>query len=305
MRERFLTVGGQQYCLCQWGDPSHPPILAFHGLLQQGASWERIASLLVRAGYSVTAPDLRGHGRSARLGRGGVPTIVDFLVDAERALAAIGPRPALLVGHSMGALIAAVATSLWPERVAGVVLVESPLPPDRGNQDPADVLRAIVTTYVETSPHQAFPVLDHAVKWIQEANPGISEDVARMLAERTTEPSGSGFRWTWDPFLRNFKGALVATLREDYLLMLATLPRPALSVYGSRSTVVTEGDREAQGRALRGSRVASVDGTHNLYFEAARALAREIEAFARETLGPGPPARGGDDGVAHGHSHAG
>jgi len=102
-----------------------------HGLGEHGGRYEHVAATLTDSGWDVLAHDLRGHGRSE--GRRGVIadsqamlSDVALVMDAGRSLS--GPH--VLLGHSMGGLIAArfvgeqLATrpAAWSREVDGLVL---------------------------------------------------------------------------------------------------------------------------------------------------------------------------------------
>ena len=100
-------------------------MLAVHGITASHAAWQWVADAL---GGSMTllAPDLRGRGASGEL-----PGPYGMAVHA-RDLAAVldhvGARSALVVGHSMGAYIAATMAARHPERVSALLLVDGGLP---------------------------------------------------------------------------------------------------------------------------------------------------------------------------------
>src|SRR5205823_964790 len=71
-------------------------------------------------GYSVLAPDLPGHGRSA--GKP-IPTIADMADWTDALLDAAGAPSAKLVGHSMGSLIALETSARHPDKVSGLSLI--------------------------------------------------------------------------------------------------------------------------------------------------------------------------------------
>jgi alpha-beta hydrolase superfamily lysophospholipase len=97
-----------------------------HGLAEHSGRYQHVAARLNAAGYSAAAVDIRGHGRSA-----GWPGVIDGLDDwvadakavLERARSAAGDGPLFLMGHSLGALIAATyVVRAGGEGLAGLVL---------------------------------------------------------------------------------------------------------------------------------------------------------------------------------------
>jgi pimeloyl-ACP methyl ester carboxylesterase len=100
------------------GVAGEPVILLIHASLYRSEDWENIFPRLATR-YRVIAYDLRGHGKS---GRAQSYTLRDFADDAERMLREIAKAPAVLIGHSLGALCAIVCAAELPELVRAVVL---------------------------------------------------------------------------------------------------------------------------------------------------------------------------------------
>jgi pimeloyl-ACP methyl ester carboxylesterase len=98
-----------------------PPALFVHGAGASSAIWMMALARAARATYAV-AIDLPGHGPSPRL-PGGAPVTITAYRDAVGLLAAaLCLGPSVLVGHSMGALVAVAAALAWPDKVRGLVL---------------------------------------------------------------------------------------------------------------------------------------------------------------------------------------
>jgi pimeloyl-ACP methyl ester carboxylesterase len=98
--------------------------------------WENTAQQLSRAGYRVVAIDVPPLGYSER------PTIPAYgRVDQARriigTLDALGVQRAILLGHSFGARAVVEAALQWPERVAGLVLVDAALSLDAPPRQPS------------------------------------------------------------------------------------------------------------------------------------------------------------------------
>ena len=104
--------------------PGLVPALLVHGAGASSAIWMMTMARLARATH-VVAIDLPGHGPSPRPeGNDGLAALtLAAYRDAVGALAAtLGLGPSVLVGHSMGALVAIEAALAWPDKVRGLVL---------------------------------------------------------------------------------------------------------------------------------------------------------------------------------------
>jgi len=106
------------------GPLNGPPLLCIHGV---GRAWRDFLPLLPAflTTFSVVAPDLRGHGASSR--KAGSYLIRDFLDDIKALLQQL-ERPAVIYGHSLGAMLAALAAADCPDQVLAVIAEDPPSP---------------------------------------------------------------------------------------------------------------------------------------------------------------------------------
>lgn len=110
----------------EWGDPGGRPLLFWHalGAGTSGAYLTEVAPALTAAGLRLIAPDAPGFGRSPALSAEGyrVESLLELLsgVMDERGL-----ERALLMGHSWGGTLVTAFAAAHPERVEGLVLVDS------------------------------------------------------------------------------------------------------------------------------------------------------------------------------------
>ena len=105
------------------GERRARPLVLLHGLSADSSSW---APVVERFGddWTAYALDFRGHGRSARTP--GHYRLHDYVSDADRLLRLIG-EAAIVVGHSLGAIVAAVLAQDHHPLVAAVFLEDPPL----------------------------------------------------------------------------------------------------------------------------------------------------------------------------------
>jgi alpha-beta hydrolase superfamily lysophospholipase len=117
----MTTIGRVQVRGWRADNPARLVVLA-HGYAEHIGRYEHVAEALVTRGSTVVGPDHVGHGRSQ-----GEPALVeDFepMVDDLRAVVqeARGDLPVVMVGHSMGGLIATRYAQRHREDLAGLVL---------------------------------------------------------------------------------------------------------------------------------------------------------------------------------------
>lgn len=101
-------------------EPSRPAVVLVHGAGMDHSVWALQSRALARAGYSVLAVDLPGHGRSGGQALASIEALADWL---DRFIGVAGFDSAMVAGHSMGALASLDLAARHPARVRGLVLL--------------------------------------------------------------------------------------------------------------------------------------------------------------------------------------
>ena len=101
---------------------SGPLLVLVHGITSSSRTWERVLPLLAER-HTVLAPDLLGHGSSAK--PRGDYSLGAYASGLRDLLVALGEPPATVVGHSLGGGIAMQLAYQFPERVERLALVAS------------------------------------------------------------------------------------------------------------------------------------------------------------------------------------
>jgi len=117
--DAYVYTGGRQPM------PDAPALLFVHGAAHDHSVFALQSRYFAHHGWSMLAPDLPGHGRSAGPALTSVEAIADWLV---RLLDASGIARAAIVGHSMGALAALELAARAPGRVTRVALLGPSVP---------------------------------------------------------------------------------------------------------------------------------------------------------------------------------
>ncbi len=115
-----ITLHGHRvtYRRAGWG----PVVLLIHGITGSSLTWEDVIEPLAES-YTVVAPDLLGHGESAK--PRGDYSLGAYASAMRDLLAAIGHDRATVVGHSLGGGVAMQMAYQFPERCERLVLVSS------------------------------------------------------------------------------------------------------------------------------------------------------------------------------------
>jgi pimeloyl-ACP methyl ester carboxylesterase len=159
------------------GPKSGPPLVLLPGLSHRWQTWDIVIPELTSS-WNVYALDQRGHGKS---GYGEQYRVVDYTRDIVAFLHQLG-EPVVLVGHSLGGLVALDAASAYPEGVRAVVSV-----------DPGLFLRnTSFSDYPERKEEAVWlcetlknnPDYDVLIECFREFSPGSSEEEAIAFADK-------------------------------------------------------------------------------------------------------------------------
>jgi pimeloyl-ACP methyl ester carboxylesterase len=174
--------------LC-WGDPTKPGLILLHGGAAHAHWWSFIAPKLTHD-YFVVAPDLSGHGDSGRRDEYPRELWAAEVLAVSEAVGMSGPP--IVVGHSMGGFVATIAAARCGDRLAGAIIVDSPISfPDPEREEG---LRGRIFSNPKSYPDIATAIEHfHLVPPQPAPAPYIVDFVARNSLSRT----GRDNSWTW------------------------------------------------------------------------------------------------------------
>jgi pimeloyl-ACP methyl ester carboxylesterase len=194
-RERRISAqdGLSLYCR-DYGNPASPatPALCLTGLVRNSADYVRVAERLAPT-RRVLCPDYRGRGLSARDRdwRNYAPRT--YLLDIGHILAALGVQRVIVIGTSLGGLLALGLTALKPTSVAGIVLN------DIGPDVASDGLQRILAFIGTDRPQRSWP---EAIGFLRASLPRVrigSEEGWERFARATFREGADGLlHFDWD-----------------------------------------------------------------------------------------------------------
>jgi len=252
-RSGFTLIDGRQVHYLEWGPSGAPAVLCLHGGGQTAYMYEELGQALHRR-YHVLAPDLPDHGDSDpadEFGRHAIAATLPALT------AHFGITKAVLVGASLGGIVAITHTATHADSVAAIVLI------DIGHKlEPAGVMKIMEFM----GAHESFASLEDAASEIAKYLPYRKsfrpESLRRNLRQRADG------RWVWkhgyNRRLRAAAAAGVETPRpwETAVAGLdvdaAALRCPVLVLRGATSDVLSQQGAEEVAALIPNAHLATV-----------------------------------------------
>ncbi len=132
MQRIEIETAAGQFSVLDWNEaPAGAPLLHFaHATGMHAGVYARLLAPLAKQ-FRIIASDARGHGRStAATDDRACMTWEAYAEDMLAILDSVdSERPWLLAGHSLGGTVSLLAAATWPERVAGLVMLDPPMLP--------------------------------------------------------------------------------------------------------------------------------------------------------------------------------
>jgi N-formylmaleamate deformylase len=256
---RYVPVTGIRLHFLEYGDPADPDLVIVPGITSPAATWEFVAVQLARD-YHVWVMDVRGRGLSDHPATGF--TMPDYARDLAESLAALELDRPVVLGHSMGARIAAAFGALYPSLRGPLIIADPPMTGPGGepyNISEESFLRSIAEARAGATADDMRPYF-----------PSWTEEQLRQRAEWLPTCDETAVVETWRLFHV-----------ERWLEWWRELEAPVLFLYGSDSPAVgPDGPRRAA-EANPSAEMAVVEGAgHMLPFDAFDRFLETVRDFA-------------------------
>lgn len=289
--QRLTRPDGSEIQVEFYGSEHAPPLILTHGWGPDSTVWYYAKKQLSKQ-FRVIVWDLPGLGKSKKP-KNRDYSLEKYARDLDAVLAIAGDQPAILLGHSMGAMILLTFCRLFPERlnqrVAGLILVDGTYTNPLKTTILSKLLLALQKPLLEPLLHVAIALspLLHLTSWLSYLNGSTLF---------TTEISGFTGRETRGQLnfssLIGIKAApgilargVLAMFRFDETATLPTIPVPTLVVVGksdiaTRSIASDRISREIPQAELR----ILAPGGHMVLMERNPQFAELVQSFGQSCL---------------------
>jgi pimeloyl-ACP methyl ester carboxylesterase len=267
-----------------WDDgagPSRPLAVLVHGVTSSSRTWWRVGPALAERGFRVLAVDLRGHGASPRPVAGLAAT--DLAADVAETVAAAAGSPEavtapvdLLVGHSLGALVALELVTARPAFASRLLLEDPP--------GPSSVDWAGLAAGMEADSRRAVDDPQALRRDLEAENPAWPPGEAERRVADLADCNAPAIAAALRPGVPFDLAGLLAAARLPTLLLLADEALGSSIVGVDRKAAIAavgpEGSGEPQGGAPLDRRATRVlPAGHSIHREALDAWLAALDAW--------------------------
>ena len=267
-------MSGNRLAAKSWPNPGAPVILALHGWLDNAASFDNLAPLLMD--YEFVALDLAGHGLSDHRSEDSAYNLWQDVGDVVAVIDQLEQPQVILMGHSRGAMIATMTAACYPSKVGKLVLLDGLMPVPVTVEETVDQLRRAFDDRdrYRRKKLRCYEHYEDAIKSRLHGPLQLSRQAVDKLAARGLARSARGYYWRADPRLR---GASEFKLTEAHsVTFIERLTMPALLMLAMPQPAVYQ-RWQAVAKTMTVERVA---GTHHFHLEhSSGEVAQRIREF--------------------------
>ncbi len=250
--------------------------LFLHGWLDNLASFDPLLRELPPSWRCVSL-DLAGHGRSDHRPVGTSYHLVDSITDLWDVVQFLKWNKFTLVGHSLGAALAALYAGTFSDSLEALVLFEALGPLASGPEETRSRTAEYCLRAAEL-PKKKMPVyksVDQAALARQKAG-DLSFEAARLIVERNLRKTTRGYSWRSDPRLR------LPSLRftEDQVRgFLAGISCPTFCLITDNGLVVQMPNWQQRAEKIKNLTLIRQPGGHHFHLEEAAASAKVLMSW--------------------------
>ena len=260
----------------QYGNESGLPIICIHGWLDNAASFQPLSECM--NDFHWICLEMPGHGKSDYRPKGCVYHYTDYISDVHLAIEELAIENFILLGHSLGAGIAATYSAVFPEKVDRLILIDG-IGPISGDDD--DTLKQLrnAMKFVKEKPQdqpRLYPSWEGLINRRLEAG-DIYRKSAEILLERGTEKVGDKIQVLSDGRLKQHSPIYMS--QNKVLSILEGIEAKTLLILANQGLIDSRDSTDSRIKAIKDLEVKTVEGAHHVHMDEPERVAKEIIQF--------------------------
>ncbi|MFE8069733.1 alpha/beta hydrolase [Marinobacteraceae bacterium S3BR75-40.1] len=250
----------------EWGPADGKPLIALHGWLDNAASFNVLAPLLL-SGRRVIAIDLPGHGYSDHRSADTHYLMVEAVQELADLVRRYFEPPIDLLGHSLGGIIASLYAASFPEQVGRLAMIDSLGPYVADEKEFARRLRKGFGRALEGA-RSSLPVYatrEEAYATRIEGGLPLSPKAAEAIVTRNLRECEGGWTWRTD---RRLRWPSPVMLTEGQVRgYLSAIECPVLLALGEDGMMAQNERIRARSECIANLQTVTVAGGHHCHLD--------------------------------------
>ena len=264
-----------------------PLIIALHGWLDNANSIVPLMPYLMD--YHVIALDWAGHGHSDHRPSGMEYLQMDYVDDLNQLIETNEWHGAILLGHSMGGILASIYASVYPEKIDRVISIDSFGPLVGDEQDTVETLRKGIDTRQQSRNKSKRALPEMSLQSLIEKrsqHTELSHLNISLLISRSVKPSSNfettvtpdtQVQWTTDRRLR--KPSLLRLTEGQAREIMKSINAKMLIIAATEGFVTQRKQLAKRGEWNGNIETVEIEGGHHIHMENPEGVAHLIKQF--------------------------
>jgi len=279
LKEEFIETANLRLAALISDNREDPPVIALHGWLDNAASFTPLAEFL--SGIRLIAIDFPGHGKSGHRTGANAYHFVDYAADIILAADALGLRQFTLLGHSLGAGVAAMIAATVPERIKRLAMIEGLMPVTAPPENiSAQLRRHISGTSKSASAPKIYATIEEAAVARKRAG-DLSSYAASLIVTRNIVETPEGYIWRTD---RRLTMPTPVYLTEDHVrAYLSKIECDSLLIQSKNGIFKNWPNFAGRESYLPTATIIDIEGGHHCHMDKPESVVKHLSPFLNRT----------------------
>ncbi|KAF7764628.1 hypothetical protein PCIT_b0668 [Pseudoalteromonas citrea] len=250
-------------------------VICLHGWLDNSNSFVPMANLQ-QPGYKWLMIDLPGHGQSRWRSKDAHYYFIDYVYDLLNVLDELDIEKCHLVGHSLGSLVCGLFTTLYPQRVNSLSMIEGI---GLMYSDEAEIKQQITQSFkqrqqIRDKATKHFPSLEALVQ-LRVSVSDFGEKEAKLLMSRNSKEAEGKVYLTTDPRLKTHSAFRFSL--DQSMKLFEEIKIPSLLILGTQGYGFVKSNLEQFKSCFDSLQVEIVEGGHHCHMQNPSRCIKSIE----------------------------
>ena len=265
---------------CQRLQNQATKVIALHGWQDNSNSFVPLMSELSH--FDWYAIDFPGHGKSDWRNNQAHYYFIDYVDDVFRLKQQIAANEqVIIIGHSMGAMVANLFAACFPEHVKAVICIEGIGCVTTNENEVTTQLKNAILNRTENKPNRIFSSFEQIVK-ARIAVSDLNKQHASLLMERNAELSENGYKLCTDPKLKHHSGFRFTP--NQCIEMCKNIVSPMLVIKAINGYSLVNQGLEKYSKYFCKLTVNEVSGGHHCHLEYPKEVAKLVNVYVKGML---------------------